>query len=128
MSHRRVALVLVLLCLAAAGAVSAGALVRLPAPVYRTTAVVAGGRIYVLGGHDSAGGTISDVYAVDPSTGRSRRAGELTLPTHGAAAGVLGGRILVFGGARRSAAPSTCSAASRAARSRASSPCNPNSS
>jgi serine/threonine-protein kinase PknK len=72
---------------------------RLPAPVYRTTAVVAGGRIYVLGGHDSAGGTISDVYVLNPATGVSRRAGSLALPTHGGAAVSLGGRILVFGGA-----------------------------
>ena len=75
---------------------------RLPAPVYRTTAVVAGGRIYVLGGHDSAGGTISDVYVLNPATGVSRRAGSLALPTHGGAAVSLGGRILVFGGASAS--------------------------
>jgi hypothetical protein len=48
---------------------------RLPASVYRTVAVVAGGRIYVLGAHDSGGGTISDVYVVDPARGTSRRAG-----------------------------------------------------
>jgi N-acetylneuraminic acid mutarotase len=83
----------------AAGAVSVR---RLPAPVYRTVAVAAGGWIYVLGGHDAAGGTISDVYAFDPTTGVSRRAGSLALPTHGAAAADLGGRILVFGGASSS--------------------------
>ena len=75
---------------------------RLPAPVYRTVAVVAGARIYVLGGHDRAGGTISDVYVVNAATGTSRRAGSLVLPTHGAAAANLGGRILVFGGASTS--------------------------
>ena len=72
---------------------------RLPAPVYRTVAVVASGRIFLLGGHDSGGGTISDVYGLDPRTGRSARAGTLALPTHGAAAATLAGRILVFGGA-----------------------------
>ena len=72
---------------------------RLPAPVYRTTAVAAGGRIYVLGGHDSAGGTTDAVYVFDPASGSSRRAGTLALPTHGAAAVNLDGRILVFGGA-----------------------------
>jgi serine/threonine-protein kinase PknK len=67
--------------------------------VYRTVAVAADGRIYLLGGHDSAGGTISDVDVFDPATGVARRDGSLALPTHGAAAANLGGRILVFGGA-----------------------------
>ncbi|MGH3009853.1 MAG: hypothetical protein ACRDLM_10690 [Gaiellaceae bacterium] len=80
-------------------AATAAATARLPVPVYRTTAVVAVGRIYLLGGHDRAGATISDVYAVNPRTGRAYRAGTLALPTHGAAAAVLDGRILVFGGA-----------------------------
>jgi serine/threonine-protein kinase PknK len=75
---------------------------RLPAPVYRTVAAVLGGRIYLLGGHDAAGGTVSDVFAVDPVTGGARRAGILALPTHGAAAMTLAGRLLVFGGASSS--------------------------
>jgi len=90
-----------LLVLPAVAAAARQAL-RLPAPVYRTVAVVAGGRIYVLGGHDSAGGTISDVSVVDPARRSSRRAGTLALPTHGAAAANLAGRILVFGGASSS--------------------------
>ena len=53
----------------------------------------------MLGGHDSAGGTITDVEVFDPSRDVARRAGSLALPTHGAAAADLGGRILVFGGA-----------------------------
>ena len=83
-------------------AAGAGSLPRLPAPVYRTVAVVSGGRIYVLGGHDSVGGTISEVCVFDPATGLAKRAGSLALPTHGAAAANLGGRILVFGGASNS--------------------------
>jgi hypothetical protein len=75
---------------------------RLPAVVYRTVAAVAGGQIFVLGGHDAAGGSITDVYRLDPKTGRSSRAGALALQTHGAAAATLGGRILVFGGASSS--------------------------
>jgi N-acetylneuraminic acid mutarotase len=70
--------------------------------VYRTAAAVSGGRIFVLGGHDSSGATISDVYVLDPRTGTSRRAGSLSLPTHGAAAANLGGHLLVFGGASSS--------------------------
>jgi N-acetylneuraminic acid mutarotase len=81
---------------ATAGAAGVG---RLPSPVYRTVAVAAHGTIYVLGGHDTAGATITSVDAFDPAHGRARLAGHLALPTHGAAAANLGGRILVFGGA-----------------------------
>ena len=103
MVDRRLAITLlvVMSLLPVAASTSRGAW-RLPAPVYRTVAVAAGGRIYVLGGHDSAGGTISGVYVINPATGASRRAGTLTLPTHGAAAANLGGRVLVFGGASTS--------------------------
>jgi hypothetical protein len=75
---------------------------KLPAAVYRTVAVASGERIFVLGGHNLAGETISDVYELDTRTGETRTAGTLVLPTHGAAAAVLGGRILVFGGASTS--------------------------
>jgi N-acetylneuraminic acid mutarotase len=70
--------------------------------VYRTVAVVDAGAIYVLGGHDVAGATVSGVEVFDPATGMARRAGSLALPTHGGAAANLGGRILVFGGASAS--------------------------
>lgn len=73
--------------------------IRLPASVYRTVAVALGDRIFVFGGHDVAGDTISAVYSVDLRTGSSRVAGTLAVPTHGAAAAALGGRLLVFGGA-----------------------------
>jgi N-acetylneuraminic acid mutarotase len=75
---------------------------RLPAAVYRTVAVVSAGKIFVLGGHDTAGGTISAVYRFDPRSGRSIVAGGLAVPTHGSAAATLAGRILVFGGASSS--------------------------
>jgi N-acetylneuraminic acid mutarotase len=75
---------------------------RLPAAIYRTVATVAGGQIFLLGGHDAAGGSIPGVYRFDPRSGSSRRAGTLALPTHGAAAATLQGRILVFGGASSS--------------------------
>ena len=72
---------------------------ELPAPVYRTVAVVSSGHIFVLGGHDSAGGTVTTVYRLDPRTGKSAMAGSLALETHGSAAALVGRRILVFGGA-----------------------------
>lgn len=75
---------------------------HLPAPVYRTVGVALGDRIFVLGGHDTEEGTISDVYVLDTSSGRSRVAGSLALPTHGSAAAVLNARVLVFGGASTS--------------------------
>jgi len=75
---------------------------HLPAVVYRTVATAAGGQIFVLAGHDAAGGSITDVYTLDPRTGDARIAGRLALQTHGAAAATLDGRILVFGGASTS--------------------------
>ena len=72
---------------------------KIPASVYRTVAVVSSGRIFVLGGHDAAGATITSVYAFNPATGRSVLAGTLVLPTHGAAAALVAGRVMVFGGA-----------------------------
>jgi Kelch motif protein len=103
-------LVLALVALAgASGAHSASPRVRvlrtnwhLPTAVYRTVATVDHGRIFVFGGHDTAGGTISTVYRLDPRSGRSARAGTLALPTHGSAAATLAGRVLVFGGASSS--------------------------
>jgi len=103
MTRRGVAVALLAMSLPAAAAAAPRDARRLPAPVYRTVAVSAAGRIYVLGGHDSAGGTISEVfYGFDPASGLSRGAGHLLVPTHGAAAANLGGRILVFGGASTS--------------------------
>ena len=99
---RCLAVALLVISLPAAVAGPAQKAFRLPAPLYRTVAVATTGRIYVLGGHDSAGGTISNVYVFDPRSGVSRRAGSLALPTHGAAAANLGGRILVIGGAATS--------------------------
>jgi N-acetylneuraminic acid mutarotase len=87
------------LALLTAVAAVAASVARLPVAVYRTVAVAAGGKIYVLGGHDAAGGTITSVEVFDPARGVARAAGSLALPTHGAAAANLGGRILVFGGA-----------------------------
>lgn len=74
---------------------------RLPAPVYRTVAVATerGHRIFLFGGHDAAGGTVSNVEQIDPAQGIARAAGSLAAPTHGAAAALLRSRLLVFGGA-----------------------------
>lgn len=97
---------LALIVAAAAAAVCAAAQAArgpaLPAPVYRTVAVAAAGKVFVLGGHDTAGGSVTSVDVFDPKRSRARRAGRLVYPTHGAAAADLRGRILVFGGASTS--------------------------
>jgi hypothetical protein len=72
---------------------------RLPAPVFRTMAAAADGDVFVLGGVNAAGVTISDVVRTTPATGAVARVGALAEPTHGAAAVTAGGRIVVFGGA-----------------------------
>ena len=72
---------------------------KFPAPVYRTVAVVSSGRIFVLGGHDAAGGSTTSVFEFNPASGKSVLAGTLALPTHGAAAALVAGRVMVFGGA-----------------------------
>ena len=91
------------LALAAAGGLAHAARApSLPGTVYRTVAVAAGGRVYVLGGHNLAGGSVTNVESFDPHSGRARNAGTLVYPTHGAAAANLRGRILVFGGASAS--------------------------
>ncbi|HZE05074.1 MAG TPA: hypothetical protein VE127_07615, partial [Solirubrobacteraceae bacterium] len=72
---------------------------RLPAPRYRTDAVARGEQIFVFGGLDPAGATVNTVEELNLHTGRMSTAGTLALPTHGSAAGLLRGRLLVFGGA-----------------------------
>ncbi len=72
---------------------------RLPAPVFRTMAATGGGAVFVLGGVNTAGVTISDVVRITPATHAVARVGALAEPTHGAAAVTVGGRIAVFGGA-----------------------------
>ncbi len=72
---------------------------HLAAPVSREVAVPGPhGRLIVLGGLTAGGGSASGVYAIRTTTGAARLAGALTAPLHDAAAGVLGGRALVFGG------------------------------
>lgn len=72
---------------------------HLPAPRYRTDAVARGDQIFVFGGLDPAGVTVNTVEELNLRTGRMSVAGTLALPTHGSAAGLFDGRLLVFGGA-----------------------------
>src|SRR5439155_9139609 len=70
----------------------------LPRPVEREVAVSAGGRIYLAGGLDAAGASVSGVYALDPGSGALQAIGALPQPFHDAAGAVLGRRVVVFGG------------------------------
>ena len=70
----------------------------LPAPVYRTVAVADAGKIYVLGGHDLAGGSVTTVEAFDPATGRSRVVGTMPTVRADVTAAVAGGRAVLVGG------------------------------
>jgi Kelch motif len=72
---------------------------HLAAPISRE--VVAAGsrnRLIVLGGLSADGASLSGVYALRTATGRARYIGALAAPVHDAAAAVVGGRALVFGG------------------------------
>jgi hypothetical protein len=62
-------------------------------------AAAAGSAVFVLGGVNAAGVTISDVGRITPATSAVTTLGALAEPTHGGAAVTVGGRILVFGGA-----------------------------
>ncbi|MGI8451528.1 MAG: PQQ-binding-like beta-propeller repeat protein [Streptosporangiaceae bacterium] len=69
------------------------------APVSREVAV-AGARehLIILGGLTAGGVSADGIYALSTRTGTSRQIGALTAPLHDAAAGLTGGRALVFGG------------------------------
>jgi outer membrane protein assembly factor BamB len=72
---------------------------HLAAPVSRAVAVAGpSGRLIVLGGLTTGGGSASGVYAVGTATGAVRQVGALSAPLHDAAAAVIGGDAVVFGG------------------------------
>jgi N-acetylneuraminic acid mutarotase len=77
---------------------------RLPQPVSAGVEGVLGGRIHLVGGEDPAvpGGSIVDEHLVlDPQVGTWRQAAPAPLGVHGAGGGVVGGRLVVTGGAAR---------------------------
>ena len=72
---------------------------HLAAPVSRAVAVAGpSGRLIVLGGLTTGGGSASGVYAIRTATGAVRQVGALSAPLHDAAAAVIGGDAVVFGG------------------------------
>ena len=71
---------------------------RLPAPISAESVVGLAGGPLILGGLDAGESSVGGVFQLDPASGRLREAGSLSGPLHDAAAAVLGGRVLVFGG------------------------------
>src|SRR5438309_7926578 len=49
----------------------------LPAPISGETATTINGRVYIIGGLDSAGASVSGVFSFDPATGGVSQAGTL---------------------------------------------------
>jgi outer membrane protein assembly factor BamB len=69
------------------------------APISREAAVPGpGNRLIILGGLTAGGDSTDGVYAVNTSTGAASQIGSLGAGVHDAAAGLAGGRALVFGG------------------------------
>jgi N-acetylneuraminic acid mutarotase len=60
--------------------------------------VFTGGRIFLAGGLNGADSSLPSVFAINAARGAVRRAGAVPRPFHDAAAGVVGGRVMVFGG------------------------------
>ena len=72
---------------------------HLAAPISRAVAVAGpSGRLIVLGGLTTGGSSASGVYAIRTATGAVRQVGALSAPLHDAAAAVISGDAVVFGG------------------------------
>ena len=70
----------------------------LPQPVSRASVVATGGTLTVLGGLTSGGTSSALVARIDPTTGAVTPDGTLAAGVHDAAAAVIAGRTVVFGG------------------------------
>jgi len=75
----------------------ATSLLRLPSARSGAAAAVFRGRLEVMGGLSGAGTSTSTVFTVS-NDGQARTAAPLPGPVHDAAAAVVGGRLLLFGG------------------------------
>jgi hypothetical protein len=72
---------------------------HLAAPVSREVAVAGPpGRLIVLGGLTTGGGSASGIYAVRTGSGAVHQVGALSAPVHDAAVAVIGQHAVVFGG------------------------------
>jgi outer membrane protein assembly factor BamB len=72
---------------------------RLAAPISREVMVTGPrNRLVVLGGLTTGGVSVTGIYAIGTRTGSARQIGVLRAPLHDAAAAVISGRAVVFGG------------------------------
>jgi outer membrane protein assembly factor BamB len=72
---------------------------HMAAPLSREVAVPGSdGRLIVIGGLSPGGASAAAIDALNTGTGAASRLGSLSAPLHDAAAGLAGGRVLVFGG------------------------------
>ena len=71
---------------------------RMPAPLSGETVVPRGNGVLLIGGLDSSDVSVATITRFDPEAGTTKTAGSLSQPLHDAAAAVLGGRVVVFGG------------------------------
>jgi hypothetical protein len=77
---------------------------HLPGPLAHASAVVLGGRAYVLGGRLN-GSTTDQILRIDPAKGTAAPAGQLPEPVQNAAAAVIGGVGYLVGGLTPEEAP-----------------------
>jgi hypothetical protein len=78
--------------------VTANLMKPLGAPISGEAVTAVNGKLWVIGGLDSAGGSANGVFALDPRSGALRSIGTLAQPLHDAAAATSGNGALVFGG------------------------------
>lgn len=76
----------------------------LPVALQRASAVVSNGHLVVIGGLDASGNSTNSTYDVTMKKGKASVSAGMSLaqPTHDAGAGVLGGKIYVYGGGQSS--------------------------
>ncbi len=83
---------------------------QLPWAISGEVAVPDGGRLLIAGGTPGSGAPAGAVTRLNPVTGQRGRVGMLTVPVTGAAAAMVRGRLLLFGG--RASQPSPAARAS----------------
>jgi hypothetical protein len=86
---------------------------QLPAGISREVVLASGNRLLIAGGLTPGGVSSTAVQTLDPVTGQTASAGQLTAPTHDAAGAVLAGTPYLFGGGDQASAASVQSLAGR---------------
>ncbi len=88
---------------------------RLGAPISRAVVVSGGGsQLMILGGETTGGLTASGAFSLDVATGTLTHVGDLMATNASAAGAVLGGRVVVFGGASSTSVAASATASVQA--------------